>query len=135
MFANCLLAPLRTLTMCQSARFVVIAETWWRISLPGFRLRFRWFQVSGYAFAGLGLQIAPSLNSHRFAFRIQAAFCFVILLGLMLPFEIGGHQLTLFTHCLVMLKTINMGERQESVVGILSRKYIIQCLFSRQIIY
>jgi hypothetical protein len=50
-------------------------------------------------------------------------------------FEIFGHQLTLFTRCLVMLKTINMGERQESVVGILSRKYIIQCLFSRQIIY
>jgi hypothetical protein len=44
-------------------------------------------------------------------------------------FEIGGHQLTLFTRCLVMLKTINMGERQESVVGILSRTYIIQCLF------
>jgi hypothetical protein len=29
MFANCLLAPLRTLTMCQSARFVVIAGAWW----------------------------------------------------------------------------------------------------------
>ena len=69
MFANCLLAPLRTLTMCQSARFVVIAETWWRILL----------QVSGYDFAAPGFKTAQdkavSVSFHlRRDFRLRRVF-------------------------------------------------------------
>ncbi len=46
--------------------------------------------------------------------------------------EIVGHELTLnelahLTRCLVMLKTIIMGERQESVVGIWNYTFIVQC--------
>ena len=46
--------------------------------------------------------------------------------------EFDGHELDLnelaiLICCLVMLKTIIMGERQEPVVGILNYTYIVQC--------
>ncbi len=62
-----------------------------KLLLPGLSWRFRWFQilsrsfagvnkvyfqVSGYAFAGLGLQIAPSLNDHRFCIQVSGGLLF-----------------------------------------------------------
>jgi hypothetical protein len=46
--------------------------------------------------------------------------------------EIDGRDLTFnelvfLTRCLVMVKTIIMGERQESVVGIANYTFIVQC--------
>ena len=35
-----------------------------------------YFQVSGYAFEGLGLQIAPSLSGHRFSIRVSGGLLF-----------------------------------------------------------
>ena len=89
--------------------------SFWTIGFNYFAVERHLFQADLFCVCWVTKEISKQYNLVR-----RSTFCFSWRAG-------STFELAHLTRCLVMLKTIIMGERQESVVGMRNGTLIVQC--------